>query len=102
MSEQYPLVFDEWQLQKQMAEGVKIGSRLQEDFKIVKKAHEKESWAGIAKMNIESLDPNSAFKSYRQNKLSTRESGTLSPLYRERDNMRKQIAKEIEKDILAH
>ena len=41
--------------------------------KRVKKPIEKESWAGIAKMHIESLDPNSLYKNYRLDK-------SLSPM----------------------
>ena len=48
-----------------MAEGVRIGPRLSRDIKVVKNTQEKESWAGIAKMNLEQLDPNSAYRSYR-------------------------------------
>ena len=55
-----------------MVEGIRIGARLQQDINIVKKAHEKESWAGIPKMNLESLDPNSAYRCYSM-------SGILSP-----------------------
>ena len=48
-----------------MAEGVRIGSRLRQDMKIVSRAQEKESWAGISKVNIDNLDPNLAYKNYR-------------------------------------
>ena len=51
-----------------MAESVKIGLRLKDDIKIVKKAYEKESYTGIQKMTLESLDPNGAYRNYRANK----------------------------------
>jgi len=38
---------------------------MKEDMQIIKQMQEKESWAGIAKMNPKSLDPDSAYKSYR-------------------------------------
>lgn len=79
-----------------MAEGVKISSRLKEDLKIVKKAHEKESWAGIAKMNIDSLDPNSAYKSYRMDKrLSPRGARMTPPMFSDREGHRRQMIQEI-------
>ena len=103
VNNEYPMVFDKWQLQKQMVEGVKIGQRLTHDHHVIKKAHEKESWAGIPKMNLDSLDPNSAYRSYSM-------AGTLSPRqdkrgrsnvltkHQKREAIRKEVIREMNAD----
>ena len=65
INEHAPQYFDDWQNLKLMQEGIKIGARLQQELKIVKNIHEKESWAGIPKMNPGGFDPHSAYKNYR-------------------------------------
>jgi hypothetical protein len=50
-----------------MQEGVKTRLRLEKDINTLK-SKEKDSCAGIPKMQLESLDPNAAYKRYRQEK----------------------------------
>jgi len=60
VNDKFPFYFDEQQFTMPSKGSVRVGQRLQKDNKTLEKFHEKESWAGIAKINVELLDPNSA------------------------------------------
>ena len=104
IGDHYPEIFEDWHLQKQMAEGVRIGSRLRQDMKIVSKAQEKESWAGIQKMNLDNLDPNAAYKNYRleNRKFLHRQGGMSSKnIATPREQKRKEIIKQIKDAVIS-
>lgn len=86
-----------------MQEGVKIGARLQEELKIVKNIHEKESWAGIPKMNPGGLDPHSAYKNYRMDRQMSPRGIIMTPqIFHDREAYRKAVIDEITADIKAN
>jgi len=90
-------------MQNVMQEGVRVGTRLAVEMKIVKNVHEKESWAGIPKMNIGNIDPHSAYNNYRMdNKVSPRGIIMTSKVFHDRDAYRKVVTDEIRSDILAN
>ena len=72
-----------------MKEGLKIGARLKQDIKIVKKMQEKESWAGIATMNPSYLDASSAYRTLGEVKRSTKKIPNV------REQQRKKIIDDI-------
>ena len=86
---------------------MRISHRLAQDHKIVKKAPEKESWAGIPKMNLDSLDPNSAYRSYSLSGMASPnsekrlKSGVLTK-QQQRDAKRKEIIRDIQADAKLH
>lgn len=100
----FPLVFDQWQHKLQMIEGVKPSHQLARDHKIVKKAYEKESWAGIPKMNINNLNPDAAYKNFSSsgNILKRDKSSKSTTTLQEREAIRKEVIKQINADVKMH